>query len=78
MEISIHEVDELQKYPAGIKYGLICKDLETGRFVLFDNHHPKGPHVHVNSLESHYEFKDEVTLFGDFRRAVFKELGVNL
>jgi hypothetical protein len=48
VELSIHEVPKSKKYPDGIKYGLIWMDLETESFVLMDNHHPKGPHVHVN------------------------------
>ena len=78
VELSIHEVGKSGKYPDGIKYGLICKDLKTGNFVLMDNHHPKGPHIHVNDDEFDYEYIDDETLIEDFQKLVFKELGVKL
>jgi hypothetical protein len=78
VELSIHEVGESEKYPDGIKYGLICKDLKTGDYVLMDNHHPKGPHIHLSEKEFEYDYIDDETLIEDFRRRVLKELGVKL
>lgn len=78
IELSIYELNESTKYPHGIKYGLICKDLKTGNLVLLDNHHPKGPHIHVNENEFKYEFVDEEQLIEDFKNWVLKELGVKL
>lgn len=78
LELSIFEVGKSSRYPDGIKYGLICKDLKTGQFVLLDNHHPKGPHVHINDRELNYEFLNEDRLIEDFEKLVFKELGVKL
>ncbi len=66
------------KYPDGIKYGLICKDLKTGSFVLLDNHHPKGPHIHINENEFSYTYVNDEQLIEDFQNWVLKELGVKL
>jgi hypothetical protein len=78
VELSIHEVGKSNKYPDGVKYGLICKDLKTGHFVLLDNHHPKGPHVHVNKREFSYLYVNDEQLIEDFKMLVLKELGVKL
>ncbi len=78
LEVSIHDVGLSLKYPERIKYGMICKDLKTNRYVLMDNHHPKGPHVHVNDDEFVYNFVNEYRLMEDFKRLVKKELGVQL
>ena len=78
MELSIHEVGKSDKYPDGIKYGLICKDLRTGNFVLMDNHHPKGPHIHINDRELAYEYVSDEQLISDFESLVLRELGVKL
>ncbi len=78
VELSIYEVGKSGKYLDGIRYGLICKDLKTGNLVLFDNHHPKGPHIHINERELAYEFIDDERLIEDFEMLVLKELGVKL
>ena len=78
VELSIYEVGKSAKYPDGIKYGLICKDLKTGKSVLFDNHHPKGPHIHISEREFPYEYFDDEQLIKDFEMLVLKELGVKL
>ena len=78
VEVSIYEVGKSVKYPDGIKYGLICKDTMTGAFVLFDNHHPKGPHTHINDREFAYEYRGDEKLIADFEILVLKELGVKL
>jgi len=78
VEVSIYEFAKSKKYPDGIKYGLICKDLKTGAYVLKDNHHPKGPHVHVTDREFAYEYANDDKLIEDFEMLVLKELGVKL
>jgi hypothetical protein len=78
VELSIHEIGKSAQYPDGIKYGLICKDLKTGDFVLMDNHHPKGPHFHLNNDETSYEYRNDQTLIEDFESLVLKHLGVAL
>lgn len=78
MELSIHELEVSTKYSDGIKYGLICKNFETGEFVLMDNHHPKGPHVHINDVEVDYHYESDNQLIEDFKKLVLRELGVKL
>lgn len=78
IELSIYEVGQSVKYPDGIRYGLICKDLKTGSFVLMDNHHPKGPHIHINDEEFDYKYVNDEQLIADFQNWVLKELGVKL
>ena len=78
MELSIFELSESDRYPVGIKYGLVFHDLETEKFLLFDNHHPKGPHVHINDLEFGYKYVSDEKLIEDFSELVFQEFGVKL
>jgi len=78
VELKIHEVGDPVRYPDGIKYGLVCADLETGKQVLMDNHHPKGPHLHLDQVEKPYEFQDVPTLMRDFRKFVLEHLEVKL
>ena len=76
LEIEIFQVGKSLKYPEGVKYGLIFVDTKTGRKVLMDNHHPKGPHVHIDDKERPYRFIDEVTLIKDFKAMVETYMGV--
>jgi len=78
MELSIHEVGESERYPDGVKYGLFFKDLMTGKFVLLDNHYPKGPHAHIGKEEFSYEYVDDERLIGDFMALIKQEFGVEL
>ena len=78
LELSIHEVGKSKNYPDGIKYGLICIDIKTGKKVLMDNHHPKGPHIHINDDESEYEYTSDDKLIEDFEKLVLQHLGVKL
>lgn len=69
-----------KSFPEGYRFSWIAYDSEDVMArVLFDCHHPKGPHVHVDqdpsgkavewvSLESSYErfFKIVRDRFGDF------------
>jgi hypothetical protein len=43
-----------------------------------DNHHPKGPHIHINDEEFGYDFVGDEQLIEDFQNWVLKELGVKL
>lgn len=78
VELSVHDVGVSEKYPDGVKYGLICFDQETEEFVLFDNHHPKGPHIHIDGKELSYEYVDDESLLNDFATAVFEKFGVRI
>lgn len=53
-------------------------DLKSRDYVLFDNHHPKGPHVHINDHEFPYGYVNDNQLIADFEMMVLKELEVEL
>lgn len=76
LEMAIYQVGKSPKYPDGVKYGLILVDTKTGRKVLMDNHHPKGPHIHVDDQELPYTFVDETRLLKDFKALVETYMGV--
>ncbi|MEW6056483.1 MAG: DUF6516 family protein [Bdellovibrionota bacterium] len=78
VELNIHEVGDPVRYPDGVKYGLACVDLVTRKRILMDNHHPKGPHVHLDNIEVPYSFQDVPTLINDFKRLVLEHLEVKL
>jgi hypothetical protein len=78
LEVEMYEIEKSDDYQQGIKYGFILMDLITQRRVLMDNHHPKGPHIHLDDQEIPYEFIDEDKLFEDFTTLALRHLGVML
>ena len=78
MELSIYLVGVSKAYPDWVRYGLICKDLVTGKMILMDNHHPKGPHININDKEIGYVYENDEKLISDFQSLVFQHLGVKL
>ena len=80
VEMEVYEIEKSRSYPSGFKYGLVLVDLETGRRVLMDNHHPKGHHIHIDDTEYAYAYayRDREKLMQDFRDLAFKHLGVKL
>lgn len=78
LELSIHDVGKSKQYPDGIKYGLICFDTKTKKRVLMDNHHPKGPHIHIDNDESDYAYTSDEKLIDDFNKLVLQHLGVKI
>jgi hypothetical protein len=78
LEMQIHRVARSTRYPDGVKYGLILVDSKTGKRVLMDNHHPKGPHMHLNDQEIFYEYIDEEKLIKDFRELVLNIMEVKI
>ncbi len=53
-------------------------DTKNKKKVLLDNHHPKGPHIHIDNLELPYEFISEEKLIEDFKRLVFDHLEIKI
>ena len=54
-------------YPLGVKYRLVLAEpKEHAIILLYDNHHPKGPHVHWDGREREYDFKSVEILLNDF------------
>lgn len=43
-----------------------------------DNHHPKGPHIHLDNIEIPYEFISLDKLVDDFRKLILEHLGVQI
>lgn len=78
LEMKIHKMGQSAKYPDGVKYGLIFIDSKTGKRVLMDNHHPKGPHVHINDQEISYPYTDENQLIKDFKTLVMANMEVKI
>jgi hypothetical protein len=78
MEMTIHEVGPSERYPDGIKYGLLCLDIKTGCRVLMDNHHPKGHHMHLNEAELPYEYQNDDRLIEGFKMFVLEHMGVRI
>ena len=79
IEISVYQVvGQAERYPDGLKWGLICVDRDSGKRVLMDNHHPKGPHLHLDDNEVPYEFVGLDQLVTDFRRIVTQHMGVQI
>src|SRR5207249_8603986 len=57
IELAIWSVPLSPKQPAGVRYRLafIRRDAADPA-VLYDNHHPKGHHRHVEGVEGPYDF----------------------
>lgn len=78
LEQTIHAVPLDNRYPDGVKYSLVFWDIKTDDKVLMDNHHPKGPHIHLGEKEMPYEYTDDETLLTDFKKYVLQHMGVKL
>ena len=66
------------RYPIKFKYSLICVHTKTGKKVLMDNHHPKGPHFHLDDRELNYHFVDIKGLLSDFKEYCRKHMEISL
>jgi hypothetical protein len=78
IEITVHEIPKSAHYQDGLKWGLICVDRISGKRVLMDNHHPKGPHLHIDDQELSYEFHGLDRLVSDFRKLITEHMGVQI
>jgi len=78
IELRILDVGKSKKYPKGFKYSLICIDVKTQNKILFDNHYPKGGHIHINNEEIPYTFISNEQLINDFKNLILKHFGVKL
>ena len=71
LEHKVWEVPRDEKNPDGIRYRLVF--IPAGRrtpAVLYDNHHPKGHHKHIDGQEIAYEFSGFESLLEDFKRDI--------
>lgn len=78
LEMEIYKIGKSAKYRDGVKYGLILTDLRSGKRVLMDNHHPKGPHIHLDDREFPYQYVDEEKLIKDFKNFVLTHMEVKI
>ena len=78
LEMEIYEVDKSARYRDGVKYGLILTDLRGGKRVLMDNHHPKGPHIHLDDRQISYQYIDVERLVKDFKALVLTHMEVKI
>ncbi len=78
VEISVHQIAKSERNKDGLKWGLICVDQVTGQKVLMDNHHPKGPHIHIDETELPYDFRGLDQLVSDFRNLINEHIGVKI
>lgn len=67
----IWQVPRSPRQPDGIRYRLayIRKGGESPA-VLYDNHHPKGHHKHLEGVQFSYEFAGVEKLIEDFEKDV--------
>jgi hypothetical protein len=71
-EIVIWKVPATEDYPAGIKYRAWVS--EGGKTLFgFDNHKPKGPHLHVGETQVGYVFRGLDALRADIAAMIRQE-----
>lgn len=68
---SVESIQSDRWRPHGVRYRLAW--IEKGRCrVLFDNHHGKTDHCHVDGKETAYEYSSVDKLYEDFRAEIRK------
>ncbi|MCC7442927.1 MAG: hypothetical protein IT285_14940 [Bdellovibrionales bacterium] len=73
IEISIDEIPADRWRPHGVRYRFAWVEKGVCR-VLFDNHHGKHDHMHVDGVERKYRLVSIERLYDDFA-AEFRNLG---
>lgn len=77
-EIVIWKVPPNPRQPEGVRYRMaLIRAGEKTPAVLYDNHHPKGHHRHVEGAEELYEFVDLESLVADFLADVRRVTGAS-
>ncbi len=75
-EMVIWQVEPNPRQPQGIRYRLaLVRAGEKTPAVLYDNHHPKGHHRHIQGVEEPYEFVDVERLVSDFMADAMRVTG---
>ncbi len=71
-EIVVWKIPKTKEYPKGTKYRAWVS--ENGKTLFgFDNHKPKGPHLHIGSSEVGYVFRGLQELREDIAAIIRKE-----
>lgn len=66
-ELWVWSLRKSERYPDGVKYRLVLVDSASGKIhLLYDNHWPKGHHVHVDGREEPYRFSSVAELVREF------------
>ena len=65
IDISIDEIAPDRWRPHGVRYRFAWIDKGVCR-VLFDNHHGKHDHLHIDGVEMEYRFISVEKLYDDF------------
>ena len=72
-EVIVLKIPISNHYPEGIKYSAWFS--ESGKTIFgFDNHKPKGPHLHIGEVEVGYVFRGIEELRND-AEAMIKKAG---
>jgi hypothetical protein len=67
-EVTIWRVPKSIRYPEGLKYRLVLVERVSGKLLLlYDNHWPKGHHLHRRGKEEPYRFTSLETLMREFK-----------
>lgn len=72
---SITPIRPDQWRPHGVKYSMAWVQNNVCR-VLFDNHHGKKDHCHIDGKEAPYEFRDVEQMIKDFKKVVHRLGGI--
>ena len=66
-ELKVWRIPVSIDFPEGTKYSMFLVEKSTGLVLVgFDNHKPKGPHIHLREKEIEYTFTDSKNLINDF------------
>ncbi len=77
-ELVIWKVKPSHRHPEGVRYRLaLIVQGERTPAVLYDNHHPKGHHRHLQGVEEPYNFVSVDRLLEDFRADVEHAVGAS-
>ncbi len=71
-EIVIWQVPVSRDYPEGVKYRAWLSENGETHFG-FDNHKPKGPHLHIGEIEIGYVYRGIRALRADIEAMIRKE-----
>lgn len=71
-EMIVWQIPRSAAYPEGVKYRAWFSEDGITLFG-FDNHEPKGPHLHIRKTEIGYLFRGVDELMKDIRAMIEKE-----
>ena len=71
-EMVVWRIPRSRDYPEGMKYRAWLSEAGVTIFG-FDNHKPKGPHLHIRDMEVGYLFRGFDELMADIRVMIEKE-----